>query len=276
MAVHHVEMDPVGAGLIDRAHLLAEPCEIGGQDRRGDRAAGASISFDKSAASVSRRRWRSNAPRQRLEHRGHQVDRELRDREIEPGEVRHARGAPPRRRPASIRPHVAVAGGEPERQRLRHAEAREHERGQRRISPSESAKDSRVQAKHFERLADDRMRARRPSGATAKKNSAITLSPSMRSLWRVDPCLAGDSGAPAARRSRRRPAARAASRRARAAKSPCRADEQRGEHRRGRSGVTAVQTTRSRARARHRAPSGRRASARRSPAGRAACRIIAT
>ena len=30
--VHHVEMDPVGTGLVDLAHLLAQPREIGGQD----------------------------------------------------------------------------------------------------------------------------------------------------------------------------------------------------------------------------------------------------
>ena len=36
MAVHDVDMDPVGAGGIDRAHLFAEFCEIGGEDRRGD------------------------------------------------------------------------------------------------------------------------------------------------------------------------------------------------------------------------------------------------
>jgi hypothetical protein len=29
MPVHHVEMDPVGAGLVDGAHLVAEPGEIG-------------------------------------------------------------------------------------------------------------------------------------------------------------------------------------------------------------------------------------------------------
>ena len=40
MAVHHVDMDPVGAGLVDRAHFLAEPGEIGGEDRRGDERAG--------------------------------------------------------------------------------------------------------------------------------------------------------------------------------------------------------------------------------------------
>jgi hypothetical protein len=36
MAVHDVDMDPVGAGGIDRANLFAELCEIGGEDRRGD------------------------------------------------------------------------------------------------------------------------------------------------------------------------------------------------------------------------------------------------
>ena len=36
MAVHDVDMDPVGAGGVDRAHLLAELGEVGGQDRWGD------------------------------------------------------------------------------------------------------------------------------------------------------------------------------------------------------------------------------------------------
>ena len=36
MAVHHVEMDPVGAGGIDRADLFAKPGEIRRQDRRRD------------------------------------------------------------------------------------------------------------------------------------------------------------------------------------------------------------------------------------------------
>ena len=36
MPVHHVDMDPVGAGRFDRAHFLAEPGEIGRQDRRRD------------------------------------------------------------------------------------------------------------------------------------------------------------------------------------------------------------------------------------------------
>ena len=36
MVVHHVEVDPVGAGGDDVAHLVAEAREIGGQDARGD------------------------------------------------------------------------------------------------------------------------------------------------------------------------------------------------------------------------------------------------
>ena len=36
MAVHDVDVDPVGAGRIDGAHLLAELGEIGGEDRRSD------------------------------------------------------------------------------------------------------------------------------------------------------------------------------------------------------------------------------------------------
>ena len=36
MAVHHVDVDPVGAGLVDRAHFLAQPGEIGREDRGGD------------------------------------------------------------------------------------------------------------------------------------------------------------------------------------------------------------------------------------------------
>ena len=39
MAVHHVDVDPVGAGLVDRAHFLAEPGEVGGEDRGGDQGA---------------------------------------------------------------------------------------------------------------------------------------------------------------------------------------------------------------------------------------------
>ena len=36
VAVHHVDMDPVGAGLVDRNDFLAKLGEIGSQNRRGD------------------------------------------------------------------------------------------------------------------------------------------------------------------------------------------------------------------------------------------------
>ena len=36
MAVHDVDMDPVGAGGVNRPDFLAELGEIGGEDRRGD------------------------------------------------------------------------------------------------------------------------------------------------------------------------------------------------------------------------------------------------
>ncbi len=36
MAVHDVDVDPVGARGVDRPHFLAEPREIGREDRRGD------------------------------------------------------------------------------------------------------------------------------------------------------------------------------------------------------------------------------------------------
>ena len=32
MPVHHVDMNPVGAGGVDGAHLLAEPGEVGGEN----------------------------------------------------------------------------------------------------------------------------------------------------------------------------------------------------------------------------------------------------
>ncbi len=35
MVVHHVEMDPVGAGGDDGLHLVAETGEVGGKDARG-------------------------------------------------------------------------------------------------------------------------------------------------------------------------------------------------------------------------------------------------
>ena len=36
VAVHDVDVDAVGAGRVDRAHLLAEPGEVGGEDRGRD------------------------------------------------------------------------------------------------------------------------------------------------------------------------------------------------------------------------------------------------
>ena len=36
MAVHHVDMDPVGPGRVDRPHLLAQSGEIGREDRGGN------------------------------------------------------------------------------------------------------------------------------------------------------------------------------------------------------------------------------------------------
>ena len=36
MAVHHIDMDPVRAGGVDRPHLLAQTGEVGREDRRGD------------------------------------------------------------------------------------------------------------------------------------------------------------------------------------------------------------------------------------------------
>ena len=36
MAVHHVDMDPVGAGGLDRADFLAQFGEVGRKDRRRD------------------------------------------------------------------------------------------------------------------------------------------------------------------------------------------------------------------------------------------------
>ena len=43
VAVHDVDVDDLGAGLEHRADLLAEPREVGGQDRRGDHQIGSSI-----------------------------------------------------------------------------------------------------------------------------------------------------------------------------------------------------------------------------------------
>jgi len=43
VTVHDVDVDDLGAGGEDRADLLAEPCEVGAEDRRRDRHMGSSI-----------------------------------------------------------------------------------------------------------------------------------------------------------------------------------------------------------------------------------------
>jgi hypothetical protein len=40
MAVHDVDMDPVGPGHVDGADFLAQPRKIGRQDRRGNQGCG--------------------------------------------------------------------------------------------------------------------------------------------------------------------------------------------------------------------------------------------
>ena len=40
MPVHHVDVDPVGAGRVDRAHFLAELGEVGGEDRWSNERSG--------------------------------------------------------------------------------------------------------------------------------------------------------------------------------------------------------------------------------------------
>ena len=60
MAVHHVDMDPVGAGRFDRADLLAELGEVGRQDRgRDDQRA---HFWPPDAVRLTRWRPRGNAP----------------------------------------------------------------------------------------------------------------------------------------------------------------------------------------------------------------------
>jgi hypothetical protein len=39
MTVHHVDMDPIGTGLINGAHLFAQLGEVSGKNGRGDQAA---------------------------------------------------------------------------------------------------------------------------------------------------------------------------------------------------------------------------------------------
>jgi hypothetical protein len=47
MVVHHVEVDPVGAGGDDVPHLLAEPREIGRKNAGGDEGAGHAVPVDR-------------------------------------------------------------------------------------------------------------------------------------------------------------------------------------------------------------------------------------
>ena len=56
MAVHHVDVDPVGAGRVDRAHFLAQPGEVGGQDRRGDERVGPWRRLDAISAAADKAR----------------------------------------------------------------------------------------------------------------------------------------------------------------------------------------------------------------------------
>ena len=44
MAVHHIDVDPIGAGRVDGAHFLAQPREVGGQNRGCDEDFGAWLS----------------------------------------------------------------------------------------------------------------------------------------------------------------------------------------------------------------------------------------
>ena len=102
MAVHHIDMDPVASRLIDGADLLAEPGEIGGQDRRGDEeraghgVAGSMPGYT-AATGLNRRA-------QRLHDLRHEVDRKLRQGEEQEGRVGR-RGAEGRDQEA----HVALA-----------------------------------------------------------------------------------------------------------------------------------------------------------------------
>ena len=81
LSVHHVPLDEVDAGVLERDDLVAEPGEVGGQDRRGDldrsghrsgNVPGRSIRAGDDLAPASRpvrRRWRRDRPR-RLGSRG--------------------------------------------------------------------------------------------------------------------------------------------------------------------------------------------------------------
>ena len=216
---------------VDRAHLLAEPGEIGGEDRRGDRGAGASISFNEIRhASVSRRQAMRGATRRASGFSicGHQVDRKLRDREIEPGQVRHGRC---RRRRASgpccgCRPRGRAPAPAPCRAGRTPASvsaARPSERpNDSAVRPSTFSGSLRIATKHAVHQGDREEEQR--DHAQARR-----CAPSARSIqW-----LADDRGAPARRRARRRPACASSLAPSAIGESAMPPDEQRGEHRRG-------------------------------------------
>ena len=120
--------------------------------------------------------------RQRLEKLRHQIDRELRHREIEPGHVRHE-AAGGREHQA----HIAAARAEGERQRLLPAGGGEDGIGDR-------AKGQRQKNARTIRPSTSSGFAIRAAVAPsikpmAKTNNAITLMPSIGSFWRRSvPC----------------------------------------------------------------------------------------
>ena len=69
MVVHHVEVQEVGAGGDHRAHFLAEPREVGGQERRRDQVVGHGSIIDSGNCRVDQR-WQTNG---KYEHRGRAV-----------------------------------------------------------------------------------------------------------------------------------------------------------------------------------------------------------
>src|SRR3546814_14515368 len=54
MAVHDVDMHPVGARRLDAAYLLAQPREIGAEDRGGDPDGGGRVSGPGPALTIKR------------------------------------------------------------------------------------------------------------------------------------------------------------------------------------------------------------------------------
>src|SRR4051794_2006475 len=101
--------------------------------------------------SVSRVGCWGNAPGQRLKHRGHQIDWELRDGEIKPGQLRDGCACG-----GKHQAHIAVARRQPECERLASPEAGEDQRGERREAHRES-KRQQSQTKDFEWLVQGRI-----------------------------------------------------------------------------------------------------------------------